>query len=195
MTTGLSRTLPLALLAIGALIQGCASGPEIRADANPEANFAQYRTFAFLDPLATDKAGYSSILTSYLKQAVRRELESRGYVYAETSPDLRTNFYFNAQEKQYVSTTPSASPYFGYRAGYYDPWAGWGAMYSTPDVHTYYRTEGTLTIDLIDTGKRQLVWQGSASGTIDDKVRANPGAAVDTVVNLIFAKYPHTAAR
>ncbi|HSN69911.1 MAG TPA: DUF4136 domain-containing protein, partial [Steroidobacteraceae bacterium] len=135
MRTSFSRgACAVAAVALLALVQGCSSGPEIRADANPEANFSTYRTYAFFDPLATDKAGYSSILTGHLKQAVRRELDARGYVYSESSPDLLVNFYFNAEEKQYVSSTPSPSPYFGYRAGYYDPWGGWGAMYSTPDV-------------------------------------------------------------
>ena len=70
MTLTVSRTAPwFTLIVVGALLQGCASGPEIRADANPEADFAQYRTFGFFDPLATDKAGYSSILTARLKQA------------------------------------------------------------------------------------------------------------------------------
>jgi hypothetical protein len=196
MTMTLSRTAPwLASLVIGALLHGCASGPQIRADANPEADFSQYRTFDFFDPLATDKAGYSSILTARLKQAVRRELEARGYVYTDSNPDLLVNFYVNTQEKQYVSSTPSPSPYFGYRAGYYDPWYGWGAMYSTPDVQTYYRTEGTLTIDLVDATKRQLAWQGSASGTVDDKVRQNPGAAVDSAVAQIFDRYTYSAGR
>ena len=68
-------------------------------------------------------------------------------------------------------------------------------MYSTPDVHTYYRTEGTLTIDLVDASKRQLAWQGSASGTVDDKVRQNPGAAVDSAVTQIFDRYTYSARR
>jgi Domain of unknown function (DUF4136) len=182
-------------IVVFAVLQGCASGPTIRADGNPDLDFSKYRTFAFFNPLATDKGQYASILTTRLKQATRRELEARGYVYDEAHPDLLVNFFANKQEKQYVSSTPSATPYFGYRAGYYDPWAGWGATYGTPDVQTYYKTEGTLTIDLVDAAVRQLAWQGSASGTITDKVRENVGAAVDAVVPKIFAKYPYTASR
>lgn len=193
----LYRMAPLAVLMTAiALLYGCASsGPTIRADANPTTDFTRYRTFGYFDPLATDKGEYASILTTRLKQATRRELESRGYVYTESNPDLLVNFYANTREKQYVSSAPTPSPYFGYRAGYYDPWAGWGVTYGTPDVQTYYRTEGTLTIDLVDAAQKQLAWQGSASGTITDEVRDNIGAAVDAAVTQIFARYPHTARR
>jgi hypothetical protein len=190
------RFLPFTIVLVaGALLQACASGPTLRAEANPSLDFAAYSTYGFFEPLATDKAGYSSILTERLKVAAQRELDQRGYVYTEANPDLLVNFYFNAQEKQYVSSTPSATPYFGYRVGYYDPWAGWGATYGTPDVQTYYKTEGTLTIDLVDAGRKQLAWQGSASGTISDKVRQNPGPVIDSVVAQIFTQYPARASR
>ena len=63
-----------ALLALG----GCASAPDIRADFDPSTNFAQYKTFAFVQPLGTDRDGYQSIVSQRLKAATQREMEARG---------------------------------------------------------------------------------------------------------------------
>ena len=71
------------LLPLLAILIGCASGPSIRSDIDPQADFAQYRSFAFSNPLGTDKAGYTTILTDRLKAATRLQMEQRGYVYDE----------------------------------------------------------------------------------------------------------------
>src|SRR4029077_6253311 len=91
------------ILAIGALlISACQSTPDIRNETSPSATFASYKTFAYFSPLATDKAGYQSAFTGHLKTATRRVMESKGYVYSETNPDVLLNFYANIQDKQEI---------------------------------------------------------------------------------------------
>ena len=68
------------VLASVVLLAGCATGPEIRQDANPAINLTAYKTFGFFSPLATDTAGYESMLTGYLKNATRRMMETKGFV-------------------------------------------------------------------------------------------------------------------
>ena len=46
--------LTAALLALAA----CASGPKIRADQDPSADFTRYRTYNFVAESGTDRAGY-----------------------------------------------------------------------------------------------------------------------------------------
>ncbi|MGB5820902.1 MAG: DUF4136 domain-containing protein, partial [Saonia sp.] len=50
------------------------------------------------------------------------------------------------------------------RGGFGGPW-GWGWGGGGSQVST--RTEGSLYIDLIDTRKRELVWQGKGEGTLN----------------------------
>lgn len=175
----------IALLAVSMLVGACASGPEIRANANPGANLASYKTFGFFYPLATDKNSYSTILTSHLKDATRRELEKRGYQYVTSDPQLLVNFAANVSQQADVRSTPAAGGYYGYRAGMYGTWAGY-----PQDVETVHYKEGTLSIDLIDAEKKQLVWQGLAEARITKAMTDNPGAAIDKVVTEIFTKYP-----
>lgn len=176
------RTTLVILLTAAA--SGCATGPKIFSNQDPGANLANYRTYGFVQELSTDRAEYSSLLSQYLRTATSRELEARGYRQA-AEPDLLVNFFINTKEK--ISSTTSPSPgfggYYGYRGGYYGVWGGY-------DTTVTQYTEGTLTIDLVDRSRGQLVWEGTAVGRVRDEARRNPQPAIDSVVSQIFAEYP-----
>ena len=180
-------TICAAVLSVG--LAACTSGPKIRADADPSANMASYKTFAFFDRVETDKSGYTTILTQHLKTATQRELEKRGYQMVASNPQILVNFNVNIQNKTSVQSSPSMSGgYYGYRAGYYGTWAGY-----PQDIHTVHYQDGTLSIDLVDATKKQLVWSGVAEGKLQKAAIENPGPAVDRVVTSIFEKFPVAA--
>ena len=52
------------------------------------------------------------------------------------------------------------------------------------------RTEGTLGIDIIDSSRRQLVWEGAVSGRVTDSVRQNRAAALEGGVREILKRFP-----
>ena len=178
------------VLALGATIAlaACSSGPSIRVDGDPSANIPGFSTFGFFSPLATDKAGYSTILTARLKDASRRELEKHGYTYSDSSPELLVNFNVNIVDKTQITSSPSTSVgygYYGYRAGMYGAWSGY-----PQDIQTTNYKQGTLTIDVVDAAKKALVWQGVAEARITKKIRDNPGAAADSIVTEVLAGFP-----
>ena len=175
------------LLIFVALLTGCASGPTVRAEYDHGADFSGYRTFGFYDKLGTDVAGYESLVTQTLKAASRREMEARGYTYAETGADLLINFNASLARQTRVTQTPSPGPmYYGYRFGYYGGWRGY-------ETHVDQYTEGTLNIDIVDAKRKQLVWEGVAVGRVSEKTRQNRQAAISAAVAEIFAKYPFHA--
>jgi hypothetical protein len=182
------RTILLGVAA-SLMLAACASGPKVRTQGDPSANLTTYKTFGYFDRVETDKAGYSTILTNRLKDSTRRELESRGYKYVDSNPQLLVNFNVNIQNRTDVQSTPTAGGYYGYRAGMYHGWAGY-----PQDVQTVHYQEGTVGVDLVDASKKQLVWQGVAEGRITKAVAENPGAAVDKAITEIFARYPTPAA-
>jgi hypothetical protein len=168
------------------LFAGCASGPSIFVNTDPAANFAAYRTYGFVAPLGTDRPGYSSMLSQYLRTATARELEARGYQHSDT-PDLLINFNVQTKDKIQTTTTPSGPAYggyYGYRSGYYGVWGGY-------DTQVTQYTEGTLTVDVVDAARKQLAWDGTAVGRVREKDRQNLQAAIDKVITQIFAKYPY----
>jgi len=170
---------------------GCASGPNIRSELDSQADFSQYRSFAFASPLGTDKAGYTTILTERLKAATRMQMEQRGYVYNDQSPDLLVNFLTQVStQSEYVPPPPMpwGANYYGYRMGFYGPWAG----YQFPPQVIQY-TQGVLNIDLIDAKKKQMVWEGIATTVINDIEQASNEAFIGPLVADIFKRYPFLA--
>jgi hypothetical protein len=165
------------------LLAACATGPEIRRDTNPSANFAEFKTFGYFSPLATDSAGYETVFTARLKEATRRNLEAKGYVYSEADPDLLVNFYANVEDRQEIRTSPVSMGYYGYRRGFY------GGI-STQQVETVNYKTGTLTIDVIDREQKSLVWEATAEGRVSREARKNPGPAIDAVVDQMMAPLP-----
>lgn len=189
-------TLQLRYLAVvvlaGLVMAACSSGPDIRRDVNPSAQFGTYKTFGFFSKLSTDTAGYESVFTARMKQATRTVMESKGYSYTEQSPDLLLNFFANLQDKQEVRSTPAPMPmsdsmgYFGYR----DPFF-YGM--STPEVRTVNYKQGTVTIDLVDRDKKFLAWSATAEGRVDKKTMQNLGPAIDTLAQELMGPLPEAA--
>jgi hypothetical protein len=177
------RTLLSALaLLLVVPVSGCASGPQIHVDMDARANMKAYKTFAFFNTLSTDSAAYASLLSTRLKAATRAQLERNGYTYSENEPELLVNFYLKVVNKQEVRSTGG---YYGYRAGYYGTWTGY------PYVETVNYKQGTLSVDLVDAKRKQLVWQGVAEGEVSEEAQQNPGPAIDRVVAEIFSNFPN----
>jgi hypothetical protein len=173
------------------LISACATPPTIHRDTNPAATFATYKTFGFLSPLATDKFPYESLLTQHLKDATRRAMESKGYVFNSSSPDLLLNFYVNIQDKLDVRTTPGSTAFVGYPGGYYGYRRGYYRAYNTATVETVNYKQGTLTVDLVDAKQKVLAWTATAEGRVSNDALKDPGPAIDTLVtNMMLPLHP-----
>lgn len=193
--------LPAVALAATLLaLAACATpGPTVRAEYDKAADFRQYQTFGFISPLGTDKAGYQTVISGYLKAAARRELEARGYRYDEASPQLLVNFGAKLNDKLRVSEVPSPTigvgigygrGYYGYRAGLYGAWP----LYPLTETRVDQYQEGTLNVDLVDAARKQLVWEGVAVGRVTQKTLDNLQPAVDAAVTSLFTKFPVPAA-
>jgi len=185
------------LLAIAAFtLVGCATGPDIRTDYDPQVDFTDYETFGWVSELGTDRAGYSTLTTNYFKSAVRREMEQLGYSWTERDPDLLVNFYASMRER--TETYPTAHPYgtfgygyYGYRYGLYSPWPRYGYGFGpTYGYETVQYTVGTANIDVIDADERQLIWEGVAEGRLTGEELEQPGQAIADTVDDIFARFP-----
>jgi len=188
-----SRVFAFALLGAALVAAGCASGPRVRAERDKTVDFSQYRTFAFADPLGTDRAGYQTMVSQYLKSATQRELEARGLRLVEAGPQLLVNFNGQLSEKFRTTTMPASSisfgyghgGYYGYRSGIYTTWP----LYASETQVTAY-TEGTLNIDVIDAAKKQMIWEGVAVGRVSEETMENLQPKINEAVAAIFVKYP-----
>ncbi|MBL8256319.1 MAG: DUF4136 domain-containing protein [Pseudoxanthomonas mexicana] len=172
------------------LLAACATGPRVTSDVDPSANFGQYRSFAFYSPLVIEGQGYATLTSGRTKEAARRQMESRGYVYDEKAPDLWVNLNAYMQEKTDVVSTPDVDYdyYYSYRAHRYVSVPHWR---DRTDVYKY--TEGTLNVDLVDAKQNRLVWTGVAVGRVGRTTPEERGARIDAAVADIFLRYPYRA--
>jgi hypothetical protein len=175
------------------VVSGCAStGPEIRTDVDPDANFFVYRTYGYPSELGTDRAGYATIVTTYFRNAVDREMQDRGYRYVSQDPDLIVNFFANARDETDVRYRPDVRlgyGYYGYRFGMYTAWP----LY-TDRVDTVHYKVGTANIDIVDAKRRQLIWEAVAEGRLTQDVMNDPQPAIAAVVAELFQRFPGRAA-
>lgn len=187
----LYRFIPAGLVAAFCLLlAACATGPQVRTDADPQADFSQYRTWGWYSPIAMEQAGYSSWISERIKAGVQREMEARGYRYTETSPDLQVNFQAFTQQRSDFYTMPRSDIawFYSYRARSYVAVPVW---YDEARVTRY--TEGTLTIDLVDAKHNRMVWTGDAIGRVVRRQPEQRAADIDASVAAIFARYPFRA--
>jgi len=184
----------LAVCAVAfAMLAGCAttSTPDIRVNQAPDANFSAYGTFGFPEQTGTDRGGYSTLVTSYFKAAVRNQMEQRGYHYVDENPDLLVNFYAKVHERTEVRPDPSFSAaygYYGYRYGLYSAWP-----YYDDSARTVTYPVGTANIDVVDAHKKQMIWEGVAQGVVSDEDMDHPQESISRVVTQLFARYPGRA--
>jgi hypothetical protein len=185
-----SRLLQRFALLSLVLLAGCATGPMISSDSDPQADFGNYRSYAFYTPLAVEPKGYSTPASNAMKSAVRREMEARGYVYDESAPDLLVNLNAYVSERQDVVSMPEVNYayYYSYRANAYFAMPFWGERTS---VHRY--REGTLNVDLVDARAKRLVWEGVAVGRVARLKPADREQRINATIGEIFARYPHRA--
>lgn len=182
------RSAALALAAL--LLAACATGPRVSTDFDPQADFADYRSFAFFEPLALESRGYSTLLSESLKDEARRQMQARGFVYDPAAPDLRVNLNAHVEEKTDVVSVPHLDWgwYFSYRARAYVavPMHGFRTQ-----VQRY--RQGTVNVDLVDAREKRLVWEGVAVGSAAGRTPAERRARAVASVARIFESFPHRA--
>ncbi len=179
---------PMAVLALYVLLTSCSSGPKIIANQDPSIDFSSYRTYAYVQPLSTDRNGVRSVLSGFLMAATTRELEARGLLRDNQDPDLLVDFVVSTRQKIKSSSQPTTSMSMHRGRGGAGTWGGYSMGVSTTSVTQ--TTEGTLAIDLIDVRRKQLVWEAAATGRVTDKLRENLEDVANAAVADMFARYP-----
>lgn len=181
------RAVSTALIICAALVAGCTSGPKIITNSAPGFDLGAYQTFGYFEPLGTDRDSVRSLNSQVLIAATTRQLEMRGLTRDDTNPDLLVNFL--GATKETLETRPSAGPNMYYGRGRYGTWGGYGMSVGT-STEVVQRTQGTLSVDLVDPKRNELVWEGAATARITDDMRENRSTVLEAAIRDIFAQFP-----
>ena len=180
-------------LFILAVMSACSTGLTVRSDIDPGADFSQYSTYNFFDPMGIE-AGYNSpIFGEHFRAAISGEMNRRGYRTAD-EPNLLINVTIRGDDK--VRMRSYTAPYMS--GAYYNrPGGAYGGSAVGVGVSTGSRatvtTEASVFIDFVDFEQRRVVWQGVAVVDVTDKVAQQLRDAIFTAVDRVLAEYPHTA--
>ncbi|WP_313114234.1 DUF4136 domain-containing protein [Aequorivita sediminis] len=169
------KFLPLLLLFV---FTSC-STVRVATDYDKEANFNQYRSFAFFKP-GIDKAKISDLDKKRILRAIDANLSAKGMSKSE-APDLLVSIFTKERERVDVYNNN-----FGMGWGW-SPWY-YGTYYGGNSVSR--TTEGTLFIDLIDAKTNNLVWQGMGNADLVTSNMEKKEERIREIVAKILAEYP-----
>lgn len=164
------------LLSVGIVLlvlAGCSSTFTIISDYDNKADFSQYTTYNYL-PGGDSLMGPGS---SRIKSYMEAYMGLLGYRMSD-SPDLYISVNGKVQQKMGVTSNGGYGGYYGYY--------GWDNYTST-----YVYNQTTIVIDLVDVEKRQLVWQGAATGEFDQYSMKDK--KMEQMIDQIFGQYPFQA--
>ncbi|MBP6182082.1 DUF4136 domain-containing protein [Flavobacterium sp.] len=172
------KLLPVLLL----LIVASCSTIKVYSDYDKNADFSQYKTYAF-HKRGIDRLEISELDKKRILHAIDNELSKKGMTKSET-PDLLINILTKEREQVDVNQYNTG---WGYGWGY-----GWNPYFWGGRTYVSTSTEGTLYIDLIDAKKKELVWEGEGIGYLTEN-RNEKENQINEFVAKILEQFPPKA--
>src|SRR5688572_29156131 len=156
---------------------------QVESDKALNVEFSKFKTFAFASMIDSNlETGVfflnDLVFKSQLREAIQEELMGLGYKMDKENADLIVNFR--------VFEEPATLKGFeGYGSSY------WGnkTYRQISERATYDVKAGTLLISLLDRKNSQVVWQGFASGLINNDKFIKAKSTIREAVNLIMDEY------
>ena len=164
---------------IGLLVATPCHAGKLRAEAQPGADFARYKTYRWLPTRLLGKTGIvedDPVLGPAIKDAINRQLVKRGMSEVAEGADLEISAgVLTASNPQLEAVI---------FPGHLDMW------YATP-VATMgrYNKEGTLVVNLIDTRSKKSAWVGMITESLDNK-QGSGQKKLPSAAEKLFKKYP-----
>jgi hypothetical protein len=167
----------LAVLALAAAA-GC-SGISTTTDYDPATDFSKYRTWAWMDSGPANEK-IDPLTDGRIRTAVETQLIQQGYRKVEGNPDFAVKYHAAVQQK--IESRPTTvSVGYGFRYG--------AVGLSSSEVYTY--NEGTLVLDFVDPKAKDLIWRGTAAGSVDpSRSPEERTARIQEAVAKILGRYP-----
>lgn len=164
------------------LMISCAS-VSVRTDYDTEANFTNYKSFAFYKP-AIDKAEISDLDKKRILRAIDQTLQEKGFA-KTAAPDILISIATKAEKN--VNIYPNNFGFgFGWGWGWNAPfWFGNGFN----NFGAFETVEGRLFIDVLDAKTKELVWQGVGNAALTDDPQKKQ-ERIQEIVDAILTKYP-----
>jgi hypothetical protein len=162
----------------------------VESEKASDVDFSKYETFNFASTIDgnLEQGLYfldDLVFKNQIRDAVQDEMMGVGYSRVSRDPDLIVNFRVFDQPTKLKGSKGYGAHYWGNAAGYKN----------LSDTKTYDVKAGTLLISFVDRKNSQVVWQGFASGLIDNDRFIKDKMHIREAVNLIMNEYNERADR
>jgi hypothetical protein len=201
-------TLPLALF----FILACARGQDIHYNYDRGASFQSYRTYQWVDlPSAPPKNGIrgdfpnppsgfpnlpgglpeistsvseDQLLDQDIKRAVDEQLAQKGLTKVDKNANIQVSYQTAVREEKGINLSGMGA------MGWWGAGPGWSGFDSVQG-QTSTIPIGTLVVGLYDPARKQLIWRGDASKTVDLKKDPNKNyQTLQKAMAKLFKNYP-----
>ncbi len=183
------RSVAVPLLLPGMLaLYGCTT-IDTGAHYDETNDFGAYETFSWVDDepyvRGDGEVQVSPLTHRIIREAIRSELERRGYTYTDdrNDGDFAIAYTVGTRERLSVDHYPA---YFRGAWG----WHVHGSHYYVHEYRPHSYTRGTLSVDIFDVESGQPVWHGWAEKTITESDRENPREPIQESVAKLFEEFP-----
>lgn len=152
----------LTAITVFAAFSVTALAQDTRYNFDAQANFSKFKTYKWVEMKGTQKP--DDLTDRQIREAIDAELAKKGLSKTDSdSADLFVGYQTAINTEKEVTSFDSG---WGYGPG----WRYGGAPgISTATTSTLY--VGSLALDMYDPTKKQLVWRGTATKTLDPKAK------------------------
>ena len=159
----------MAFLSMGVLLLAASSAlcQDVRYNFDKEADFSKFKTYKWVDIKGAQKA--NDLVDKQIRDAVDAQLATKGLSKVDSDD---ADLYIGYQtaigtEKEFTSFQ---SGWGGGPGWYGGGWYGGGGMSTTTgSTSTIYK--GTLDLTMYESAKKDMVWRGNATKTLDPKAK------------------------
>jgi len=167
------------------LLASCAPSVTVKHDYDPKVNIRQFSTFRIeadrvrnADPIVG-----SNLNQRRIAEEIEKSMRARGYKAVEGDADLVIRFFADSKDRQQIQSTP----------GMWNPYWGWGPMMGNNQVYSRQVEENRIVVNVYDARTNDIIWQGWATGQLNQRRDKERDAAFRTTVNSIMERFPESA--
>src|SRR5687767_684407 len=183
----MKRLMSVCLMSVGFIFAVNAQSVTVKSDRVLDTDFNKFKSFYWSSQADAwlDEGVYfmnDLRMKAIVRDAVKGELMGLGYQVQSHEPDLIVNF-------RVFDKPVTLKGYEGYGTSY------WGSetYRGIDDAASYDVEAGTLLVSMADRKSGKVVWQGFASGLIENNSFVKEEGKIREAVNMIFEEFGERA--
>jgi hypothetical protein len=162
------------------VVLGACAGMTIASEQDPAVGFDTYQTYEWiLTRRAPVDVRVTAALRAQIKEDVDRHLAEKGYRLVDADGDFGVAYHVTIDGETNVQ---QLNAYYG---------AAWKGDWSHPGTFSRRYEEGSLIIDALDGASGRLIWRGSATAEVRQRVEIEERSQrVAEAVRKVLERFP-----